>query len=111
MIAGLAFAVMLFVSDFNDTVSCVVQGYVYRLSVAEPLEFSRADSCSGVKVERDAQSLTLYSPHIWVNIIVPADKGHRRFQYRWGANVAHIGTDTVPVYWGRVQESEKQEKG
>lgn len=95
---------LLIVSDFHDAVSCTVQGHVYRMSEQDTLEWARADSCEGVRSEKDGSSLVLYSPTHWVRVIVPAEYGHRRFMYRWGANLAHLGTDTIPIEWGYVEK-------
>lgn len=96
-------AALLFLSDFSDHVSCVVQGYVFRQIEADAVDFTRADTCTGVRFSSAGHSLVLYSPHVWVEVIVPAESGHRRFAYRWQATVAHIGAETVPIRWGYVE--------
>lgn len=101
MILGL---VLFFSSAFYDGGSCTVQAYVYRDSRSESVSFARADACQGVRVEKDFQSVILYSPHVWVQVIIPVDKGHRRFMYRWGSEVAHLGPETVPIAWGYVEK-------
>lgn len=101
---GVLLAAMLFASDFHDTVSCSVQGHVYKMHEADPIEFKRSDSCAGIRYELAQDEMVLYSPYIWVRIVVPAEYGHRRMLYRWGAKVAHIGPDTVPIYWGWVEK-------
>lgn len=95
---------LLITTWFDDHVSCTVQGHVYRMSEADPLDFRRADSCDGVRYEKEGESLVLYSPSIWVRVIVPAEYGWRRFQYRWGANLAHVGVETVPIEWGYTEK-------
>lgn len=88
---------------FTDTVSCAVQGHVYKSTVEEVITFARADSCQGVRVSSDETKLVLYSPHAWVVVPISVEQGHRRFQYRWGAEVAHLEAGTVPVQWGWVR--------
>ena len=85
---------------FTDTVSCAVQGHVYKSTTEEVITFARADSCQGVRVSSDETKLVLYSPHAWVVVPIQAEKGHRRFMYRWGAEVAHVESETVPITWG-----------
>lgn len=85
---------------FEDHVSCTVQGYVYKMDEPDTVEFTRADSCTGVRVTSDDRQLVIYSPNVWVRVLIPADYGHRRFQYRWGASLAHLGAETVPIEWG-----------
>ena len=85
---------------FTDTVSCSVQGHVYKAKPEEVIAFARADSCQGIRVSSDEAKLVLYSPHVWVVVPIGVDKGHRRFIYRWGSEVAHVESETVPVTWG-----------
>lgn len=87
---------------FDDHVSCTVQGYVYRMAKADVVDFTRADSCTGVRITSDDRQLVMYSPKIWVRVLIPADYGHRRFQYRWGSDLAHLGAETVEIKWGRT---------
>ena len=95
-------AAILFVSAFSDVSSCTVQGHVSREHEADGLLFSRADQCEGIRHEQDYDSLVIYSPYIWVLVLVPAEAGHRRFMYRWGAQFASVGTIPVPIVWGYV---------
>lgn len=89
---------------FDDQVSCTVQGYVLKMHDADAVAWTRVDTCTGVQVEEDGNALVLHSPAIWVTVIIPAEYGHRRFQYRWGAYWAHVGPETVPVVWGVIEK-------
>lgn len=94
---------LLFSSAFYDGGSCTVQGYVFRDTTSEIVSFSRADSCTDVRFEKDHQSIILYSPHVWVQVIIPIENGNRRLLYRWGSELAHLGPETIPIYWGYVE--------
>ena len=100
---ALRLVVLLITTLFDDRVSCTVQGTVYRMHEADPVSWARVDTCTGVKVEEDGNALTMHSPYIWVTVVIPAEYGHRQFQYRWTAHVAHVGVDTVPVVWGPIE--------
>lgn len=95
---------LLFSSAFYDGGSCTVQAFVFRDTTSETVSFSRADSCTDVRVERDHQSVILYSPHVWVQVVIPVENGHRRFSYRWGSQFAHLGPETIPISWGYVEK-------
>lgn len=96
---------MLFTTAYHDVVSCTVQGTVWKLGATEPLDFRRADSCVGVKVTFDEKQLVMYSPNIWVAVVIPPEYGHRPFQYRWMSEYVHIGRDTFPITgWGYVEK-------
>lgn len=103
MLAAVLTVALLFGSVFADPVSCVVQGYVFRMTERDPVVFSRADLCEGVRVESAGPTLVLHSPSHWVAVIVPPDHGQRRFMYRWQSGLAHIGAETVPIEWGDVE--------
>ncbi len=95
----LAFAV------FSDAVTCTVQGYVSRDTAADAVTFAREDLCPGVKQDADQHALLLHSPTHWVYVPISPEPGHRRFVYHWGAGVAHLHTETVPIQWGAISRS------
>lgn len=95
-------ALLLLALAFSDYVDCTIQAKLYKLDHADVIDFQRADSCTGVRTTTDDTRIVLYSPHAWVAIPIPADKGWRRFQYRWGAHVAHLDAATIEVTWGYV---------
>lgn len=97
--------IFLLALAFNDHVDCTIQAKFYKLDQADVIDFKRADTCTGVRVTTDEKQIVLYSPNAWVVIPIESDKGWRRFQYRWGANVAHIEAGTVEVTWGYVVKS------
>ena len=94
---------MLISMAFNDHVSCTVQGYVYRGSDQEPVSFTRVDGCTGVQVEEDQNAIVMHSPTIYGVVLIPPDKGHRRFQYRWGADHAYVESQGLAVAWGYLE--------
>lgn len=99
--------VLLIATAFTDPVNCTVQGYVFRMHELDRVAFVQANTCSGIKVEADLNTVTMRSPTHWVTVIVPPDYGHRRFQYRWGSDFAHIGATTMGIVWGREERHEK----
>lgn len=88
---------------FADRSSCVVQGYVYVMP-GETADFRRADSCPDVRTEIRDNALLLYSPRVWVLIVLPVQGGHQRFVYHWGSALAHIGPQEWPVSYGPIQK-------
>lgn len=95
---------MLFSTAFTDRAHCTIQGYVSRFNEVDNVTFDRADSCVEVRAKADGNAITMYSPAIWVTVIIPPEHGHRRFMYRWGSEFAHIGPDTVPIAAGYVEQ-------
>lgn len=93
--------VLLLALAFSDSVTCTIQGSVYRTE-SEPLTFTPGNDCTGLRVTSDDTQIVIYSPYRWVAIKIPMEKGHRRFQYRWGSAVAHLESDTVEITWGDV---------
>ena len=88
---------------FTDSVSCTVQGKVYKLTAEEIVTFAPGSTCTGLRVSADDRQLVIYSPYHWVTVPIGIEKGWRMFQYRWGAEVAHLGAETVPVRWRPVE--------
>lgn len=89
------------VSAFDDVASCTVQGYVSRFP-GEPLSWTRIDHCPSVRAEASDDALVFYSSRVWVRVRIDPDRGYRRVQYRWGAIVAHLDGQTIPIEWGWV---------
>lgn len=94
---------LLFISDFHDVTSCTIQGYVYRMHEDDPVDFTREDLCPSVRHRTAGPTIEFYSPHFWVVVIIPPEHGYRRFMYRWGAHLAHVDVETVPIQWGYVR--------
>ena len=89
---------------FYDVSSCSVQGYAVRVRESDAVTFTRVDSCQGVQHDPEGASLVLYSPTIWVRILIPPDQHRRRVQYHWGSKMAHIGPDSTPIEWGHIEK-------
>lgn len=100
----LSLIALLLISTFHDVDTCTIQGYVLRMAEVDVLEFNRADVCPSVRTQVDQNALMLFSPNVWVSVVIPPEHGHRRFMYRWGSNLAHLGPDTIPVQWGYVEK-------
>lgn len=86
---------------FRESSTCIVQGYVYGMP-GEESAFTRADGCREIRTEVKDNLLFMYSPQTWVAIVLPVSGGQQRFQYRWGAEFAHIGPQDYPVAFGRI---------
>lgn len=98
----LSLAALLFALAFSDTVTCAVEGDIFHDSAAEPITYTPGNFCMGIRVTTDESQLVMYSPNRWVTVKIAVDKGHRRFIYIWGHDVAHLGPDTIPIVWGPV---------
>ncbi len=89
---------------FYDVSSCSVQGYAVRVHERDAVVFTRIDSCQGVHHDPDGASLVLYSPTMWVRILIPPDQRRRRVLYHWGSKMAHIESESAPIEWGHVEK-------
>lgn len=94
---------LLLTLAFGDPITCTLQGYVYHDTAHEAITWTANTYCP-LRVTTDETQLVIYSPHHWVVVKIPVDKGQRIFQYRFGKDVAHLGPDTIPVTWGRIEK-------
>lgn len=85
---------------FSDLTTCTVQGYLYRMG--EEVAFTPVNACQGITARTDGTTLVLATPHIWVAVAIPPTRGQVRFAYTWQHDQALIGTEVVPIQWGRV---------
>ena len=105
--------VLLLTSGFRDPVTCTVQGYVIHETKEHAVDYQSGlanakdgeTNCVGVRATGDDRQLVLYSPNVWVTIQIAPEPGYRVFRYRWTADVAHVGAETVPIYWGYTERS------
>ena len=95
---------LLLALAFTDPINCILQGYVSKFEQSEIITFTPGNYCP-IRVTTDESQLVMYSPYHWVTVKIPAEKGNRRFQYRFGSDVAHLEAETIPVVWGNVNRS------
>ena len=96
-------SLLLSASGFSDPITCTLQGYIFHDNAKEAISWTAGNYCP-LRVTTDETQMVIYSPHHWVVVKIPVDKGNRRFQYRFGSDTAHLEADTIFVISGKVDK-------
>jgi hypothetical protein len=100
LLAGSALAIWLTGTlGFTDSISCAVQGVV-EAQPGHHLVFTRVDTCLSISQRIEQNKVLLWSPHRWAVVTLPAGALQGRLSYRWGAPVAYLEQEAIPVTWG-----------
>lgn len=87
-------------TSLPDPHRCVISGYLYQMP-SEPVGLARTDQCLAIRHRVEDGRVLLWSVDQWVTIPLPPEmRGHVRFIYRWGADVAHLDARVVSIERG-----------